>query len=559
MTMIQKTLLAARDLGRMQEIASILIRFGFGDMVRRLGMGAVLEKAGTVLHWQEAEELARMEPPERIRCAIEALGPGFVKLGQVLSTRADLFPPEYITEFRKLQDQVPTLLFKDIVPQLEVDIGGTVDEIFASVDEKPLAAASVAQVHRATLKSGDEVILKIRRPGIGKTIDADLRLLARLAEIAEVSAEDLKQFQPQKIAAEFAKSIRSELDFVNECKNAERIANNFKDHPDIIIPKIYWDYASDSLNVQQFIDGISGSDLEAVDAAGLDRKKLAALGANAVMKMVFEDGFFHADPHPGNIMYLPENRVAFLDFGMTGRISNERREQLVDLLFAIVGRRADRVCEILLLWSGAANVRNDALTGEIDDMIDKTHGVPLKQLRISELMSDMIALLRAHNLSLPPDLTLLTKAFISLEGMGRQLDPDYDMIGQAEPFLRKQMLNKLSPEQLLKRGRRGIADGFDVLTGLPKDTHDLVKTLKSGQFKFRMEVEQAEHFMEQIDKSVARLIMGIVIAALIMGSSIVLTVSSSDIPFGLSIFAMLGFFGAVIGALYLLYTNWRGR
>ncbi len=557
--MIQNTLLAARDLGRLHEIASILIRFGFGDVVRRLGMGAVLEKAGKVLHWQEAKDLARLEPPARIRCAIEELGPGFVKLGQVLSTRADLFPPEYITEFCKLQDQVPALPFKDIVAQLEADIGGSIDEVFARVDKTPLAAASIAQVHRATLKTGDEVILKIRRPGIRKIIDADLRLLARLAEIAEENNIELQRFQPQKVVAEFAKSIHSELDFVNECKNAERIANNFKDHPDIIIPKIHWDYASESLNVQQFIDGISGSDLKAVDAAGLDRKRLAVSGANAVMKMVFEDGFFHADPHPGNVIYLPENRIAFLDFGMAGRLSDNRRKQLVDLLFAIVERDAARACKILLHWSGAANIRNDTLIGEIDDMIDKTHGVPLKQLRISELMNDLITLLRTHNLSLPPDLTMLTKAFISLEGMGRQLDPDYDMITQAEPFLRKQMLNRLSPEQLFKRGRRGVADGFEVLTGLPKDTHDLVKTLQSGQFRFHMEVEQAEHFLDRIDKSVSRLIMGIVIAALIMGSSIVMTVSGSDIPFGLSVFAMLGFSGAVIGALYLLYTNWRGR
>ena len=559
MTMIQKTLLAARDLGRLHEIASILIRFGFGDMVRRLGMGTVLEKAGKVLHWQEAEELARLAPPERIRRAIEELGPGFVKLGQVLSTRTDLFPPEYIAEFCKLQDQVPALAFGDVVTQLEDDIGGLVDDVFARVDRNPLAAASIAQVHRATLKTGEEVILKVRRPGIRKTIDADLRLLARLAEIAEGQNSELQRFQPQKIVGEFAKSIHSELDFVNECKNAERVAKNFKDHPDIIIPKIYWDYASESLNVQQFIDGISGSDLEAVDAAELDRKKLAALGGNAFMKMVFEDGFFHADPHPGNVIYLPGNQIVFIDFGMAGRLSDDRRKQLGDLLFAIVERDAARACRILLHWSGAAVIRNDVLVGEIDDMIDKTHGVPLKQLRISELMNELIVLLQTHNLSLPPDLTMLIKAFISLEGMGGQLDPDYDMIARAEPFLRRQMLNRLSPEQLFKRGRKGVADGFEMLTGLPKDAHDLVKTLQTGQFKFRMEVEQAEHFLDRIDKSVSRLIMGIVIAALIMGSSIVMTVSASDIPFGLSVFAMLGFFGAVIGALYLLYTNWRGH
>lgn len=557
--MIQKTLRAARDLGRLHEIASILIRFGFGDLVRRLGMGAVLEKAGKTLRWQEIEELARLKPPERIRCVLEKLGPGFVKLGQVLSTRADIFPPEYIAELCKLQDHVPPVPFEKVIGQLEADIGGPIDEVFAWVNQKPLAAASIAQVHQATLKTGEDVILKIRRPGIRKIIDADLRLLARLADIAEESVPELLQFQPKKIAAEFAKSIRSELDFVNECKNSERISNNFKDYPDITIPKIYWDWASESLNVQQFISGISGSDLAAVDAAGLDRNKLALLGSNAVMKMVFEDGFFHADPHPGNVIYLPGNQLAFIDFGMAGRLSENRRDQLVELLFAFVDRHAERVCEILLLWSGAAITRNDALVGEIDDLIDRTHGVPLKQLRMSEMVGDLIALLKTYNLSLPPDLTMLTKAFISLEGMGHQLDPDFDMITEAKPFMRKLMLNRMSPDQLVKRVRQGLSDGFDVLTGLPKDTHDLVKTMQSGQFKFHMEIEQADRFLDRFDKSVARLIMGIVIAALIMGSSIVMTVSGNDIPFGLSIFAMLGFLGAVIGAIWLLYANWRGH
>lgn len=557
--MILKTLSAARDLGRLFEISSILIRYGFGDMVRRLGIGVVLERAGKVLHWEEADDLARLEPAERIRHALEELGPGFVKLGQVLSTRSDLFPPEYIAEFRKLQDHVSPLPFGDIIDQLETDIGGPIDEVFAKVEQKPLAAASIAQVHRATLKTGEEVILKIRRPGISKVIDADLRLLKRIAEIAEEKVSEIRRFQPQKVAAEFDKSIRSELDLVNECKNAERIANNFKGFPDIIIPKVYWEYASESLNVQQFVKGIPGSDLLAVDAAGLDRKKLAVLGANAVLKMVFEDGFFHADPHPGNVFYLPGNRIVFIDFGMTGRLSEDRRNQLVELLFAFVDRQSTRVCKILMLWSGAAGSRNDTLVGQIDDLIDRTHGVPLKQLRMSELMSDVIAILQTHNLSLPPDLTLLSKAFISLEGMGHQLDPDYDMITEAQPFMKKLLLDRLSPEQLIKRGRRGLEDGFEVLTGLPKDTHDLVKTLQNGQFKFRVEIDRADQFLDRIDDFIGRLIMGIVIAALIVGSSIVMTVSGSDIPLSLSVFAMLGFSAAVLGAIYLLFTNWRDR
>ena len=309
--MLWKGLTAARDLGRLHDIASILIRYGFGDMVRRVGLGSALEQAGKVLLWTDAEQFARMEPPERVCKALQDLGPTFVKLGQVLSTRIDLFPPEWITEFEKLQDKVPPVPFEMLRSQLEEDLDAPAEETFTHLETQALAAASIAQVHRARLQDGTQVILKLRRPGIRQVVEADLRLLARFAELAEQEVTELRRFQPRELVRQFARSLRRELDFAGECRHAERIAQNLKDNPNIVIPKVYWPWVTERLNVQELVDGIPGRDLMAVDTAGMDRKLLAQRGATAVLQMVMEDGFFHADPHPGNVFYLPPRTYRF--------------------------------------------------------------------------------------------------------------------------------------------------------------------------------------------------------------------------------------------------------
>src|SRR3989338_679914 len=305
--MLWQALIAARDLGRLHEIALVLIRYGFGDIVRRMGMANVLERAGRVLLWKHADELAHLEPPARVRRALEELGPTFVKLGQVFATRVDLFEPEWIAEFGKLQDSAPPVPYADIQQQLAEDLGAPPEEIFAAFDPEPLAAASIAQVHHARLADGSEVVVKVRRPGIRPVIEADLRWLMRLAELVEAEYPELRNFHPLEIVRQFEQSLRRELDFATECRNAERIANNFAGYKDqdaasppatdktpvIVIPRVYWQWTGERVCVQEFIDGIPGRDLAAADRAGLDRKILARRGARAVLKMIVEDGFFH--------------------------------------------------------------------------------------------------------------------------------------------------------------------------------------------------------------------------------------------------------------------------
>jgi ubiquinone biosynthesis protein len=573
--MLWQALTTVRDLGRLNDIASVLIRYGFGDMVRRMGLANALERTGRALHWQEAEELAHLDPPARVRRAMEALGPTFVKLGQLLATRIDLLEPEWIAEFSKLQDSAHAVAFTEISQQLTEDLGAPPDTVFAAFDPQPLAAASMAQVYRARLHDGAEVVVKVRRPGIRLTVEADLRWLARLAELAEGESPELRAFQPREVVREFTRSLRRELDFASECRNAERIAQNFAGYTDdpvpapgqplaatpplpvIVIPRVYWEWTGERVCVQEFIPGVSGRQLGRLDQAGLDRKVLARRGAQAVLKMIVEDGFFHADPHPGNVFYLPGNRIAFIDFGMVGRLSDVRRDQLMRLLMGLVQRAPQRVADVMVEWTGDGVNDEDSLASEIQGFVQQYHGVALKQLRLGAMLSDLMAILRQHQLRLPPDLSLLIKAFVSLEGMGHELDPDFNMASEALPLLQKTLRARYAPSAILQRGWHGVKDMLSLVGGLPQDVSRLLRAARRGRLEIHIDVLHLKRVGNQLDSAANRLVVGIVVAALIIGSSIVMTVPGGPTLLGLPFFGLLGFMGALLGSLWLLVSIWR--
>lgn len=574
--MFWEALGAARDLGRLHDIASVLIRYGFGDAVRRMGMAGIMERAGRSLHWHHAEEVARLEPPARVRRALEDLGTTFIKLGQILSTRVDLFGPEWIAEFEKLQDQAPPLPFDGLLAQLESKLGTSVDAVFDFLDPVPIAAGSIAQVHRARLKDGSEVVVKLRRPGIVPIVEADLRLLAHLAEIIERESPEWRRVRPRALVEHFTASLRREMDLETEAHHAERVAKGFLDDPDIVVPKIYWEWTNECMNTQAFVEGIPGRDLAAVDAAGLDRKILARRGVNAVLRMVLEHGFFHADPHPGNVFYLPGNRVALIDFGMVGRLTERRSNEVVDLLYGLARRDSAQATEILLNWAsagyGKSNYSNtvgssadDRLPEEeplvlaVESLIDQFHGVPLERLRIGRLLAALTALMRNFHIALPPDLALLFKASISLEGLGRLLDPGFDMVSEATPFLVRNVQQRYSPESLVKRGVAGLNSVMGLMTGLPSDLRRLVRIARKGSITLNVDVAHLDMVADRLDRSISRLTIGIVTAALIIGSSIVMTVTqeSGNGWFKPSLLGVLGFVSSLVGGAWLLGSIWR--
>ncbi|MEE9398131.1 MAG: AarF/UbiB family protein [Methylococcales bacterium] len=556
--MLWEALTAVRDLGRLHSLASILIRYGFSDMVQRLGMGHVLERAGRALNWKGVANLSHLETPERVRKALEEMGPTFIKLGQILATRVDLFSPDWIKEFEKLQDQIPALPFDIIKKRLEEDLGSDLDTVFAFIDEQPLAGASIAQVHRARLITGKEVVIKIRRPGIRRTVEADLRLLERLARIAETEISEIRRYQPQEVVRQFTLSLHRELNLAIESRNADRMRNNFANDPNIVIPFHHWHLVDERINVQDYVQGFNSRDLDGIKQAGLDRKTLAVRGANAVLKMILIDGFFHADPHPGNIVYLSGNRIAFFDFGMVGRLTEYRREQVVDLMHSMAIRDPNRIVEVLLDWSDDTLVETDILVVEVDDFIDTYHSVPLKQLKLSNLIIDLADLMRAHQLVLPPDLTLLFKALITLEGLGRQLDPNFDIVSEAAPFLEQAMVDRYRPDILMKRSWRSFTGMMDILTGMPEDLRRLLRAVRGGNVRLNINLSQLEHFGLQLDRAASRLTVGLITAALIIGSSIVMTVSGGPTLFGLPALGLIGFLGAGFGGVWLLVSIWRG-
>lgn len=549
-------LIASHDLGRVQTLAAILIRYGFGDLVSRFGLTQALARAGRVVPLGHLEELAALPAHVRVRRAMEEMGPSFVKLGQVLATRVDLFPPEWIAEFSRLQNAVPAVSFDAIRAEVSEALGAAPESVFLWFDPEPLAAASIAQVHRARLHDGREVVAKVRRPGIRPIIEADLRLLQQMAKMIETKLPDLRRFHPVGVVRQFKASLMRELDLVAECRHAERIAASFEDDDRIVVPAVHWAYTRERMNVQDFVDGLPIADLAALDAAGVDRKKIARTGAQVVLKMMLEDGFFHADPHPGNVFVLPGERIAVIDFGMVGRLSHARRTEVVSLLFGLVEHDPERVTEVLLDWTERPDVDEAQLTIDIDAFVDQYHGVPLGQLDLAGMLLEVTALLRSHRLALPPDLALLIKVFLTLEGLGRSLDPDFDMASQAQPFLHRAMAAQLGPGAVARRGARALVDTASLLATLPRELRRLLRGMRGGA-RLHMQVDELREFSHQVAHSANRLAGSMVIAALIVGSSIAMTVEGGPALLGLPLFGLLGFIGAALAGIWLLWSIFR--
>lgn len=555
--MLRGTLSTLRDFPRLKEIASLLIRYGFGELVLRLKLPRLLDQAGHKLAWPDNPTEAGADAPVRARHVLEKLGSTFIKLGQVLSTRVDVFPPEWITEFEKLQHRVPATPFSELEPELVHAFGKPLNEIFLHINPEPLGSASIAQVHQAQLLDGTLVVLKIRRPGVVAKVEADLRILGYLARLLEVEFPEARRYKPMAIVEQFAKSLHRELDLAMEARHLERFAHNFEKEPSIVVPKVIWAWTRNNVNCQTLIEGIRGNDLEAVDAAGLSRKELAAIGARAMLKMILIDGYFHADLHPGNVFYLSDGRVAFVDFGMVGRLPKDRRDQICDLLAAVSRRDEQGMMDVLLEWTGEAPVDEDKMGHDIGEFLFNYENAGLNDIPFAQVLNDIIEITRNHSISMPSDLTLLFKALITLEGLGRQLDPQFRMVEFLTPFVRQVIMDRYKPAALLARGQKNISETFSVLAGLPHDINRLLKQAKRGKLAIDLDLKRLDHFGQQLDRSTNRLTMGIITSALIIGSSIVMTVPGGPHIFGMPLFGFLGFISAFVTSIWLLFSIWR--
>ncbi|MCO8031190.1 AarF/UbiB family protein [Brevundimonas diminuta] len=446
---------AARDRKRLAEISGVAARFGLEAVLLRLGLGGGGEDEA-----EGPEPLSR-----RTRQALEALGPTFVKLGQILSTRSDLLPADWIAEFEQLQSAGPTLDFETLRPEVEAALGGPPEQVFARFDATPLAAASIAQVHRAALHDGTAVVVKIRRPGVRPRVEADLRLIAELARRAEQSSAEIARYRPRALIAQLTEAMLDELDFTTEGRNVDRFAADFAKNRDVVIPAVYWQHTTDRVLVQDYLDGVAPIDAARLRAAGVDPHRLARVGAEAVLDMVLVNGRFHADPHPGNLRGLPGDRVGLLDFGMVGTVTPRRRAELISFVQSLAAGDGARMAEVLAEWTEGTDISRTSLTAGAERLIAR-HGQGVVDL--PAIVADLMALMRQERVAAPPDLVLILKALVTIEGVLSRVDPDFDLVKTMKGAWSRALFSSRSPEALRNRLIGALLDLSAASDDLPR-------------------------------------------------------------------------------------------
>ncbi|HEY3595806.1 MAG TPA: AarF/UbiB family protein [Polyangiaceae bacterium] len=562
---VSSVLTAVRDLGRLREISLVLVKHGFGEILGRMGLGALAPKTALI----ETENVRRKVAwPERVRLVLEDLGPCFMKLGQIASTRADILPNELIVELKKLQDDVPAAAFAAIKNEIEGSLSMPIGELFASFEQRALATATIGQVHRAKLRpvfdgapavtnvtvplTGDtannggvpltsdatnngaandvaaeladhDVVVKVQRPGVRATIERDLELLHFLAAILERSIAEARIYDPVGLVEQFDQSISAELDFVNEAQNADRFRQNFEGNPNVVFPRVYKSASSKRVVTSEFLDGKSIYDAV---KSGVDGKQLARMALGIVIKMIFDDGFFHADPHPGNIIILgtqTEPVFALIDLGMVGRLSAELRDKTVRLMVAAVRKDSIAVADALYaIGRPTKKVDMTAFRSEVSLLSEKYLGKPLREIQLSQMIRDLVTAAVRYGLEIPTDFMLVGKALMTVEGIGREIDPDLDVFEEAKPYFLELLRRRYGPQQLGNEMLRGLERFAGVAHNLPLYLQEVLDDLRTG----RLEIRTAETLAAPaFDRLGRRLFSGMVVASLNVAAGIALTSS----------------------------------
>ena len=548
-----------RALPRLVEITRTLLHFGVHDFVHSVGVHRLLDETSGWLGWTPEAELAAMPLPERVRLALEELGPAFVKLGQVLASRVDILGPEWIASLDRLHDRAAALPYAALETQLVQDLGMPVEKAFSAFDVNPSADGSIAQVHRAVLPDGKAVAVKIRRPGVVAAIEADLLLLEVLAAWWEEEQPEARRYQPVELVRQLRKSLAREIDFAAEGRAQERFAESFSGSEAIVVPRVYPAFTRPSLLVMDWIDGVAGTNMEGIDAAGLDRQVLAAHGADALLKMVLIDGFFHADPHPGNVFFLPGNRLALIDFGMVGWISTKRRDELVDLLAAVVARDANAMRDVLLAWADGRRVSAEHFAEDLGRLLYLYEHSTLREVAIGTLLTEIAGIMREHHLLLPVDLALLFKALITLEGLGTRLVPRFQLVEHVTPFVRRLLVERWAPGAVATRFSGVAREAGRALRAAPRLIEALARRFGEDGMALRLEVREISEFGRQLERSVDRLAIGLVTAALIVGSSILVAAARGGDSFLISFLGTIGVAVSFVTAVWVIVSIRRSR
>jgi ubiquinone biosynthesis protein len=564
---------AARDLARIGDISKVLVRHGFGEVVARLGLRrarsseAPLGASPTaeLANVASADEVQRGDRERReisvavrLRLVLEDLGPTFVKLGQIASTRPDVLPLDVIAELRKLQDAVPPVGFAAIREQVERSLGAAMADLFESVDEMPLAAGSIAQVHRAQLRTEEgshDVVVKVQRPGIVETIASDLDLLHTFAALVERAIPESRVYSPVGLVQQFDRAISSELDFSLEAENALRFSQNFQGHAHLKFPRVYREASSKQVLTLEYLDG---KKLYEAVAAGHSGKKLAHVALEAVLKQIFEDGFFHADPHPGNAIILgtPEHPVvALVDLGMVGRLSPRLRDLAIDVMFSALRRDYAGLADaIYAIGSATRKVDRNAFEAEVAMRAEKYLGRPLKDIELSGLIRDLVQGATQFGLEIPTDFTLVAKALMTLEGVGRELDPELDVLSEARPMLFDLMRKRYSPERIGNELLRRLERLSGATYNLPRQLEEVLDDLRLGRLTLRT-TDSGAH--AAADRTGRRIFAGLLASSLVLSGAWLVAAEHQRVGAALLVACALLLAGHGAAEVRLILRGWH--
>ncbi|HPX11112.1 MAG TPA: AarF/ABC1/UbiB kinase family protein [Syntrophales bacterium] len=547
-----------RHVRRYRQILSVIIRYGFGDILDRVPLRKSLEARVRAVSGKPIEGLERLTRAERIRLAMEELGPTFIKLGQILSTRPDLVPVDLVEELAGLQDNVPPFPFSQVRSIVEKELGRPLGEVYLRFDEAPLAAASIGQVHRAALRGGEEVIVKVQRPGIEETVTADLEILHHLAVLLERHTEEGAFYRPARIVEEFARTMGREMDYRTEADQGERFARLFRGNETLHVPRMYRGESSKRVLTMEYVQGIKASRVDLLDAGGYDRKIIARRGADLLLEQIFHFGFFHGDPHPGNLAVLPGNVICYLDFGMMGSVDRRSREDMADMVYAIVKRDEAKAAAVLLQlveWEEEPDRR--ALERDLSELMDLYVDRPLKEIRMEAVLEQLLRLISRHRLRLPWERYLMVKALATTEGLGRVLDPDFDMTARAAPFVRRLKADRLRPGRIAGEIGESMGDLVLLLREIPADIREILKQLRQGRTRIGFEHRGLEDFLFEMDRSSNRISFALVASAIIIGSSLIIQADVGPRIFGVSALGLFGFLLAAVLGVWLLIAVLR--
>ena len=547
-----------RNLNRYRQILAILFRYGFGDLVELLKIEQYIEIGLQLIVRNRRDRLEKLSRAERVRMAFEELGPTYIKFGQILSVRPDLVPADFTRELSKLQDEVPSFEFSEVINVIETEFGSPPEELFDFFDETPFASASIGQVHRAELEDGEMVAVKVQRPGIKKIIEIDLEIMLHLATLMERHIEEMSLYRPVKIVEEFARTLEKEIDYTIEATSMERFARHFFDDPTIYIPKVFRNKTTEHVITMELVSGIKISEIDRLEEAGLDRKTITARGADCFLKQIFDFGFFHADPHPGNIFVLPDNVICPLDFGMTGSVDRQNREDFVDLIDSVVHRNEARVTRILLKltdWDEEPDIR--FLEKDVSDFMGQHLYKPLKDIKIGKLLNHLLALASRYHLMIPPDIFLMMKALTTIEGVALVLDPDFDMIAQTAPFIERVKLARFYPGRIAGDIIKIGSGMLQFIQQFPKDTLEITRLIRQQKLSLKWEHKGLETMLATHDRISNRISFSIIIAALIIGSALIVISETPPLFYGISLIGIVLFSTAAIMGIWLLVAILR--